>query len=85
MTTPIITSITNSQMHNNIMAAGSRDCPLTLAMGRYAQWKSRFLRYIDTRPNGDALRKFILEGPYKLTIVTILTVPATDNTPAVPE
>nr|GEY94548.1 putative copia-type protein [Tanacetum cinerariifolium] len=29
--------------------------------GRYAQWRSRFLRYIDTRPNGDALRKCILE------------------------
>ncbi|GJS76093.1 hypothetical protein Tco_0725974 [Tanacetum coccineum] len=48
-------------MHNNIMAAGSRDCPPMLATGRYAQWRSRFLRYIDTRPNGDALKKFILE------------------------
>nr|GEV91395.1 hypothetical protein [Tanacetum cinerariifolium] len=49
-------------MHNNIMAAGSRDRPPMLATGRYAQWRSRFLRYIDTRPNGDALRKCILEG-----------------------
>ncbi|GJW71445.1 hypothetical protein Tco_0128362 [Tanacetum coccineum] len=49
-------------MHNNIMAAGSRDHPLMLAPGRYAYWQSRFLRYIDTRPNGDALRKCILEG-----------------------
>ncbi|GKA94197.1 integrase, catalytic region, zinc finger, CCHC-type containing protein, partial [Tanacetum coccineum] len=48
-------------MHNNIMAAGSRDRPPMLATGRYAQWRSRFLRYIDTRPNGDALRKCILE------------------------
>ncbi|GKD63263.1 retrovirus-related pol polyprotein from transposon TNT 1-94 [Tanacetum coccineum] len=48
-------------MHNNIMAAGSRDHPLMFATGRYAQWQSRFLRYIDTRPNGDALRKCILE------------------------
>ncbi|GKG53006.1 hypothetical protein Tco_0550118, partial [Tanacetum coccineum] len=39
----------------------------------------RFLRYIDTRPNGDALRKGILEGPYKLTTVTIPAVPATDD------
>ncbi|GJZ51442.1 hypothetical protein Tco_0605957 [Tanacetum coccineum] len=46
-------------MHNNIMAAGSRDRPPMLATGRYAQWRSRFLRYIDTRPNGDALRKCI--------------------------
>ncbi|GJT48018.1 hypothetical protein Tco_0974175 [Tanacetum coccineum] len=28
-------------MHNNIMAAGSRDRPPMLAMGRYAQWQSR--------------------------------------------
>ncbi|GJS95696.1 hypothetical protein Tco_0802664 [Tanacetum coccineum] len=38
-------------MHNNIMAAGSRDHPTMLATGRYAQWQSRFLRYINTRPN----------------------------------
>ncbi|GJV90908.1 hypothetical protein Tco_1538721 [Tanacetum coccineum] len=48
-------------MHNNIMAAGSRDRPPMLATGRYAQWRSRFLRYIDTRPNGDALWKCILK------------------------
>ncbi|GJT01293.1 hypothetical protein Tco_0822462 [Tanacetum coccineum] len=87
MTTPIsiTTSTTDSQMHNNIMAAGSRDRPPMLAMGRYAKWQSRFLRYIDTRPNGDALRKCILEGPYQPTTVTIPTVPATENSPAVPE
>ncbi|GJV07979.1 hypothetical protein Tco_1345635, partial [Tanacetum coccineum] len=55
MTTPITTSITDSQMHNNIMAAGSRDRPPML----------------DTRPNGEALSKCILEGPYKLTTITI--------------
>ncbi|GJR35374.1 hypothetical protein Tco_1211058 [Tanacetum coccineum] len=33
-----------------------------LETGRYAQWESRFLRYIDTRPNGDALRKCILQA-----------------------
>ncbi|GKB52894.1 hypothetical protein Tco_0903647 [Tanacetum coccineum] len=48
-------------MHNNIMAAGSRDRPPMLATGRYAQWRSCFLRYIDTKTNGDALRKCILE------------------------
>ncbi|GKC86183.1 hypothetical protein Tco_1141900 [Tanacetum coccineum] len=85
MTTPITTSTTDSQMHNNIMAASSRDRPPMLAMGRYAEWQSRFLRYIDTRPNGDALRKCILQGPYTPSTVTILAVPATDDTPAVPE
>ncbi|GKA11363.1 hypothetical protein Tco_0690796, partial [Tanacetum coccineum] len=44
-----------------------------------------FLRYIDTRPNGDTLRKCILEGPYTPTTVIISAVPATDNSPAVPE
>ncbi|GJT70114.1 hypothetical protein Tco_1029400 [Tanacetum coccineum] len=72
-------------MHNNIMAAGSRDRPPMLATGRYAQWRSWFLRYIDTRPNGDALRKCILKGPYTPTIVTTPAVPATEDSPAVLE
>ncbi|GJZ93004.1 hypothetical protein Tco_0665069 [Tanacetum coccineum] len=70
-------------MHNNIMASGSRDRPQILATGRYVQWQSRFLRYIDIRPNGDALRKCILEGPYTLSIFTILAVPATNESPEV--
>ncbi|GJS70710.1 retrovirus-related pol polyprotein from transposon TNT 1-94 [Tanacetum coccineum] len=41
--------------------------------------------YIDTRPNGDALRKCILKGPYTLTIVTTPAVPATEDSPAVPK
>ncbi|GJZ65179.1 hypothetical protein Tco_0621875 [Tanacetum coccineum] len=45
-------------MHNNIMAAGSRDRPPMLATGRYAQWRSH---------------------------VVIQAVPATENSPAVPE
>ncbi|GKE41555.1 hypothetical protein Tco_1468839, partial [Tanacetum coccineum] len=85
MTTPIVTSTTDSQMHNNIMAVGSRDRPPMLATGRYAQWRSRFLRYIDTRPNGDALQKCILECPYTPTTIVVLAVPATENSPAVPE
>nr|GEY01183.1 hypothetical protein [Tanacetum cinerariifolium] len=69
-------------MHNNIMAAGSKDRPLMLATGRYPQWRSRFLRYIDTRPNGDALRKCILNGPYIPTTVVVQAVAATDDSPA---
>ncbi|GJR51023.1 hypothetical protein Tco_1401544 [Tanacetum coccineum] len=72
-------------MHNNIMAVGSRDRPPMLTIGRYAQSQSRFLRYIDTRPNGDALRKCILQGPYTPTTVIILAVHAIDNSLAVPE
>ncbi|GJT53915.1 ribonuclease H-like domain-containing protein [Tanacetum coccineum] len=39
----------------------------------------------ELQPNGDALRKCILEGPYTPTIVTTPNVPATKNSPAVPE
>nr|GEV84287.1 hypothetical protein [Tanacetum cinerariifolium] len=72
MKTPTVTSSIDSQMHNNITAAGSRDRPPMLETGRYPQWRSRFLRYIDTRPNGDALRKCILSA-------------ATDDSLAIPE
>nr|GEU68656.1 integrase, catalytic region, zinc finger, CCHC-type, peptidase aspartic, catalytic [Tanacetum cinerariifolium] len=85
MTTPNVTSSTDSQMHNNIMAAGSRDRPPMLATGRYPQWRLRFLRYIDTRPNGEALRKCILSGLYKPTTVLVQAVEATDDSPGVPE
>nr|GEX96025.1 hypothetical protein [Tanacetum cinerariifolium] len=85
MTTPNVTSSTYSQMHNNIIAAGSRDRPPMLAPGRYPQWRSRFLRYVDTRTNGEALRKCILSGPYKPTIVLVQAVDATDDSPTVPE
>nr|GEY00415.1 ribonuclease H-like domain-containing protein [Tanacetum cinerariifolium] len=63
----------DSQMHNNIMAAGSRDCPPMLAPERYPQWRSRFLRYVDKRPNGETLRKCILSSPYKPTTVLLLS------------
>nr|GFA86369.1 hypothetical protein [Tanacetum cinerariifolium] len=67
------------------MAAGSRDRPLMLATGQYPQWRSRFLRYIDTRPNGDALKKCILSSPYKPTTIVVQAVAATDDSLAIPE
>ncbi|GJX61503.1 retrovirus-related pol polyprotein from transposon TNT 1-94 [Tanacetum coccineum] len=72
-------------MHNDILAAGSKDRLPMLAMGRYAQWKSRFMRYVDTKPNGDALRKCILEGPYKLSTVTIPGQPAINDSLTIEE
>nr|GEW88366.1 integrase, catalytic region, zinc finger, CCHC-type, peptidase aspartic, catalytic [Tanacetum cinerariifolium] len=72
-------------MHNNIMAAGSRDRPPMLAPGRYPQWYSQFVKYVDTRANGEALRKCILSGPYKPTTVLVQAVEATDDSPAVLE
>nr|GFD41470.1 hypothetical protein [Tanacetum cinerariifolium] len=62
-----------------------RDRPPMLATGRYPQWHSRFLRYIDTRPNGEALRKCILSDPYKPTTVLVQAVEATDDSPSIPE
>ncbi|GJU44690.1 retrovirus-related pol polyprotein from transposon TNT 1-94 [Tanacetum coccineum] len=59
MTTPITTSITDSQMHNNINAAGSRDRPPIVTS--------------------------ITNSPYQPTTVTIPAVPATENSPEVPE
>nr|GEX75820.1 hypothetical protein [Tanacetum cinerariifolium] len=85
MKTPNVTSSTDSQMRNNIMATGSRDRPPMLAAGRYPQWRSRFLRYIDTRPNGEALRECILSGPYKPTTVLVQAVEATNDSLAIPE
>nr|GEU39664.1 ribonuclease H-like domain-containing protein [Tanacetum cinerariifolium] len=72
-------------MHNNIMAAGSKDRPPMLATKRYPQWQSRFLRYVDTKLNGVALMKCILEGPYIPTSVIIPAELATENSPAIPE
>ncbi|GJW07209.1 retrovirus-related pol polyprotein from transposon TNT 1-94 [Tanacetum coccineum] len=71
-------------MHNDIMAAGSRDRPLMLAIGRYAQWQSRFMRYVDTRPNSVALRKCIPQGPYILSEIKIPRQLATDDSLKVP-
>ncbi|GJZ09385.1 hypothetical protein Tco_0543668 [Tanacetum coccineum] len=53
--------------------------------GRYSQWRSRFLRYIDTKANGEYMRKCIFNGPYKLTSIVIEAVVATVNALAVPK
>nr|GEZ21400.1 reverse transcriptase domain-containing protein [Tanacetum cinerariifolium] len=81
----ILRFVSDAQMHNNIMAVGSNDCLPMLATGRYPQWRLRFLRYIDTRPNGEALRKCILKGPYKPTTVLVQAVDAIDDSPAIPK
>nr|GEV74467.1 retrovirus-related Pol polyprotein from transposon TNT 1-94 [Tanacetum cinerariifolium] len=72
-------------MHNNVMATGSRNRPPMLTTGRYPQWRSRFLQYIDTRPNGEALRKCFLSGPYKSTTVLVQAVAAIDDSPVIPK
>ncbi|GKD09256.1 hypothetical protein Tco_1188941 [Tanacetum coccineum] len=85
MTTPIITTTSNGQMHNDIMAAGSKDRPPMLATGIYAQWQSRFMRYVDTKSNKKELKKCIFDGPYVMTRVLVLEKPATEIDPPVPK
>nr|GEX25533.1 copia protein [Tanacetum cinerariifolium] len=48
-------------------------------------WKptGRIFTYVGLRPNGDALRKCILNGPYVPTTVVVQAVAATDDSPAV--
>ncbi|GKB94214.1 hypothetical protein Tco_0980351 [Tanacetum coccineum] len=70
-------------MYNNIMAAGLKDRPPMLVPGRYSQWRSRFLRYIDTKSNGEGLRKSILSGPYVPSIVLVQAVAAMEGNPAI--
>ncbi|GJW53961.1 retrovirus-related pol polyprotein from transposon TNT 1-94 [Tanacetum coccineum] len=54
--------ILDSQCINNIMAAGSKEASTPmLRTGRYSQWHSRFLRYLDTKSNGEYLRKCIFD------------------------
>nr|GEU63209.1 hypothetical protein [Tanacetum cinerariifolium] len=79
--------ILSSSLHflSFIRESCSRDRPPMLAPRRYPQWRSRFLRYVDTRPNGEALRKCILSGPYKPSTVLVHVVEATENSPLVAE
>ncbi|GJY23604.1 hypothetical protein Tco_0397262 [Tanacetum coccineum] len=84
MTTPLPTSNNNSQIHNDIMATGSRDRPLMLATGGYAQWQSRFMRYINTRPSSKELKQCIYDDPYVMIEILVLEKPATSIEEAVP-
>nr|GFB11538.1 hypothetical protein [Tanacetum cinerariifolium] len=72
-------------MHNDIMAVSFKECPSMLAPGRYAQWQSRFLRYVDTKPNKKELKQCIYDGPYVMTKILILAKPAIVTQEAVHE
>ncbi|GJU69068.1 hypothetical protein Tco_1255327 [Tanacetum coccineum] len=61
-------------MHNNIMAAGLRDHPPMLTTGRYAQWRSRFLRYIDTRLNAVPATEDSPAVPEQTTVETVMNM-----------
>ncbi|GJX03383.1 hypothetical protein Tco_0189299 [Tanacetum coccineum] len=55
-----------------------------LAPGSYAQWKSRFMRYVNTKPNKELLKKSIYEGPYIMTKITHPDTPGDGDTPRIP-
>ncbi|GJZ99929.1 hypothetical protein Tco_0672480 [Tanacetum coccineum] len=55
-----------------------KDRPPMLGPGRYSQWRSRFLWYIDTKPNGEGLRKSILSGPTFHLIILFQAVDASE-------
>ncbi|GJZ27719.1 hypothetical protein Tco_0572366 [Tanacetum coccineum] len=84
MTTLTITA-SNSQMHNDIMAVGYRECPPILGTRIYAQWQSRFLRYVDNKPNLKELRQCIFDSPYVMSEITVPAKPATATEEAVPQ
>ncbi|GJQ92305.1 hypothetical protein Tco_0003444 [Tanacetum coccineum] len=52
-----------------------------LAPGSYAQWKSRFMRYVDIKYNRELLKKTIYEGPYVMNEVQLEDTLAIDDTP----
>ncbi|GJR53514.1 hypothetical protein Tco_1404035 [Tanacetum coccineum] len=81
MTTPS----NNSQMHNDIIAAGSKDRPPMLVTGRYAQWQSRLLRYVNTKSNKKEMKQYIFDGPYVMTRILIPAKLTTTTELAVPE
>ncbi|GJU98954.1 hypothetical protein Tco_1328225 [Tanacetum coccineum] len=82
MTTP---NNNNSQIHNDIMAAGSKDRPPMLATRQYAQWQSCFMRYVDMKPNMKELKKCIFNGPYVMPRVIVPAKAATETNPTVHE
>ncbi|GJX53523.1 hypothetical protein Tco_0281892 [Tanacetum coccineum] len=71
-------------MHNDIMAAGSKERPPMLAPGSYAQYKSRFMRYVDTKPNRELPKKIIYKGPYIMTKITHPEIPEDGDRPREP-
>ncbi|GKD65041.1 hypothetical protein Tco_1307149 [Tanacetum coccineum] len=73
----------NSQMHKDIIAASSKKRLPMLARGSYAQWKSLFMRYVDTKPNRELLKKTIYEGPYIMTEIAHQETPEDGDRPRV--
>nr|GEU63604.1 reverse transcriptase domain-containing protein [Tanacetum cinerariifolium] len=76
---PVDQDSLNSAAGGNVLERRTQDVLMII------ENKSKFLRYIDTRPNGEALRKCILSGPYKPTTILVQAVEATNDSPAILE
>ncbi|GJW53462.1 hypothetical protein Tco_0097547 [Tanacetum coccineum] len=72
---------TSNALHNAIMEASGKDHPPMLAPGNYVQWKSRIMRYIDTKPNNGLIHYFLQNPPYKFkwTKKTVPVIEGIDN------
>ncbi|GJS67819.1 hypothetical protein Tco_0682384 [Tanacetum coccineum] len=53
--------------------------------GHYAQWSSRFIRYVDTKPNKNQLKHCIEKGPYIPSQLVTKAVPADGDNPGRPQ
>ncbi|GJX36530.1 hypothetical protein Tco_0248087 [Tanacetum coccineum] len=73
----------NSQMHNDIMVAGTKERPPMLAPVSYAQWKSRFMRCVGTKHNRELLMKTIYEVPHIMTKITHPDTPEDRDNPRI--
>ncbi|GJS66246.1 retrovirus-related pol polyprotein from transposon TNT 1-94 [Tanacetum coccineum] len=73
---------TSNALHNVIMETSGKDRPLMLAPGNYVQWKSRFKRYINTKPNNELIH-YCLQNPlykFKWTDKTVLVAKGSSET-----
>nr|GEV02545.1 ribonuclease H-like domain-containing protein [Tanacetum cinerariifolium] len=68
-----------------VVATSSTDVEYVDADSYYAQLLWIQNQLLDYRPNGEALRKCILSGPYKPTTVLVQAVDTTDDSPAIPK
>ncbi|GJT84641.1 hypothetical protein Tco_1066358 [Tanacetum coccineum] len=55
-------------MAENVIAAGSENCPPMLKKGMYDSWKTRIILYIQGNENGEMLIDSIKNGPVKLLL-----------------
>ncbi|GJU45642.1 retrovirus-related pol polyprotein from transposon TNT 1-94 [Tanacetum coccineum] len=62
-------------MAENVIAAGSENCPPMLKKGMYDSWKTRIILYIKGKENGEMLIDSIEDGPVQLK----LEITAKDN------